>query len=138
MSISSRPGATKRTRRLASAPLAVPRRAPRCRNPGGPIRPSASGTPQHARAAVEERQVEPVQVVVLDDVRIGRLHLRDQPADQFGLGRIAFAALPPASRSHPAGSRTAIMKMRSRAGSSPVVSRSNCIRRSWSKERSRK
>ena len=97
----------------------MPRRAARCRSPGGPMRPSASGTPSLRARAVEERQVEAMQVVVLDHVRIGRLHRRDQPADQVGLGGVALAARPRALRVAPAGSRTAIMKMRSRAGVEP-------------------
>ena len=35
------------------------------------------------RAAIEERQVEPVQVVVLDDVRIGGLYSCHQPPNQL-------------------------------------------------------
>ncbi len=37
-------------------------------------------------------QVEAVQIVILDDVRIRRLHCCNQPANQVGLGRVARAA----------------------------------------------
>ena len=40
---------------------------------------------EQPRAPIEERQIEAVQVVVLDHVRIGRADLRDQTRDQRGL-----------------------------------------------------
>ena len=45
-----------------------------------------------AGAAVEEGQVEAVEVVVLDDVGIGGLDAGDEAADQVGFGGIAVAA----------------------------------------------
>ena len=95
---------------------AMPRRAARCRRPGGPMRPSASGTPSMRARAIEERQVEAVQVVVLDDVRDRPpATAGDEPRDQVGLGRVAVAVRLEDSAA-PVGSRTAIMKMRSRVG----------------------
>ena len=41
---------------------------------------------------MQKRQVETLQVVILDHVRICRAHLRDKPADQLGLGGISLSA----------------------------------------------
>ena len=106
-----------------------------------PRRPDAAERERHAepaRAAIEERQIEAVQVVVLDHVGIGRLHARDEPR---GSDR-------PRPRRRRRAPRAARSRRRDRAprpgrsdrarGSSPVVSRSNCRRRSSSNGRSRK
>jgi hypothetical protein len=64
-----------------------------------------------ARAALEERQVEPVQVVVLDHVRIERLHARGERPDERGLGGVAVAprleVLDPAVRTAERGEEDA-------------------------------
>ena len=77
-------------RRIGAAGSPAARAAlPQSRRPDPPERERHA---EEARAPVEERQVEAVQVVVLDHVRIGGLHPRDQPADQVGLAGIAVAA----------------------------------------------
>ena len=68
---------------------ATPRRAARWRSPGRPGAAERERDAEQARAVIEERQIEAVQVVVLDHVRIGGLHARDEPADQLGLGGVA-------------------------------------------------
>ena len=66
---------------------AAPRRPlPQAR---APIRPRASGDAEPPRAAIEERQVEAVQVVVLDDVGIGGANSCHQPPNQLRLGLVA-------------------------------------------------
>jgi hypothetical protein len=45
-----------------------------------------------APTAVQEREVEAVQVVVFDDVRVGRRDPGHQAADQVGFGGIALTA----------------------------------------------
>ena len=77
------------------------------------------------RATHEERQVEAEDVVVLEHVGIARLHQLDEA--------LAAAAVSPSADDsrharQPRLSRMLIMKMRSRSSSSPVVSRSNCMR----------
>jgi len=47
--------------------------------------------PEPARAPIDKRQIEAVQVVILDHVRIGRPHVRDQAGDQLRLGRVGVA-----------------------------------------------
>ena len=47
---------------------------------------SAQGEPdaEPPRTAIQEREVEPVKVVVLDDVRVGGLYSCHQPPNQLG------------------------------------------------------
>ena len=59
-----------------------------------PRRPDPAERQRHAepaRATVEKRQVEAVQVVVLDHVRISGPDRRHQPADHHGFGGVALA-----------------------------------------------
>ena len=111
-------------------------RAPGCSTAGRPLAQSRRANPaesqrdaENARTRIQERQVEPVEIVVLDDIRIGNLHARHEAADEVGFGGIGSSRASSTSVA-PDGSRTAIMKIRLLSGSSPVVSRSNCMRRS--------
>jgi hypothetical protein len=90
--------------------------------------PERERNAQATRAAIEEWQVESVEVVILDHVRINRLHARHEPAYQIRFRRVVGAVRFQYLR-YAAASRTATMKILSTEGSSPVVSRSNCIRR---------
>ena len=121
VSISSRPGATKR---ICGAGVFVASRRRAARRAGaGPATRSARARAARrgdARAAIEERQVEAVQVVVLDHVGIRRLTIvADEPANQVRLGRVVRRRAPRGSSVAPYGSRTATMKMRSRDGIEP-------------------
>ena len=101
--------------------------AGRWRRPGPTGATERERDAEHARAALEERQIEAVQVVVLDHVRIAGAR-RARPGARSAPPRRADRRRA-ASRISvaPSGSRTAMRKIRSRAGSRPVVSRS-----SWS------
>ena len=48
------------------------------------------GDAEHARAPVEEREVEPVQVVVLDHIGVRIAHARHQRPDEVRFGRVAL------------------------------------------------
>jgi hypothetical protein len=112
--------------------LRGPRPQPR---PAGPA--EGERDVERARAPVEEREVEAVQVVVLDDVGIRVAHPRHQAPDEVRLGgRVVArrlehlgAAAVVAHRHH----EDAVAP-----GVEPVVSRSNCRRCSASNGRSRK
>ncbi len=103
------PGAAPTPRRAGALPQARRRRGARAR---------AARRASRARRC-EERQVEAVQVVVLDHVGIG---VADRARRAARSGRPPPRRLSPAASStvvRPAGSRTAIMKIRSRVGIEP-------------------
>ena len=59
--------------------------------PGRPDPGEGERHAEPARPSIQERQIEAVQVVVLDHVRIGGPDARDQPRQERGLGGVTLA-----------------------------------------------
>ena len=106
-------GAARRRR------CATPRRAARCAQPGGPIRPSASGTPSSRARRSRNGRSKPCRLWFSMTSGSAAAHRRHEPRGSARPRRRRRRPRASSTSVAPAGSRTATMKIRSRAGVEP-------------------